>query len=238
MNYLVSRLFKPGYIDIESILELWQQLDQETNRIKDFERANSSIWKIWQTSEIFSTGDQSRIYSVNGHWQPLTTAVKVSPCYLRTKQVDYRTVFTLIATEREALGSVQSLIENIYQPVETESLEKFFDRNEDILVQSASIYEDKSDLEIISNLSWSQPITLGEVLEEWPSSTLLSILAIVNIPISTIKVSMLYASKKACQIRFTMETENTPDMNEETSLINGLFMLAEKVFNGNSLTSS
>src|SRR5438552_12910849 len=167
MNYLVSRLYKRGNISIEDILELWQQLDQEIEPIKELEPFDSSIWKIWQTTEVFSTDLRTRIYTVNGNWQPLTMAVKASPCYLHTRQDRHRTVFTIISTEREALGSVQSLIENIYHPVQSENLDRFFHHNKDLLVQSASIYEDKHDREIISNHSWSHPITLGEVLGVW-----------------------------------------------------------------------
>jgi hypothetical protein len=238
MNYLVSRLYKRGHIDNESILELWQQLGQQTERINALEPFDTSIWKIWQTTEILSTDIQSRIYSVNGQWQPITMAVKTSPCYLRTKQVDYRTVFTIISTEKEALGSVQSLIENIYAPVELERLDRFLEKNKDLPIISASIEEDQQDREIISNFSWSKPIKLGEVLDEWSEEDLLSISALVNTTISAVKVSTLYVSKMACQLRLDVESEETFDLQEERPLINNIFRLADRVFDGKSFSAS
>ncbi len=141
MNYLVTRLHKSGHTNIESILDLWRQLDKETESIKDIERFGSSIWKIWQTTDIFSTNIQNRIYSVNGHWEPMEMAAKTSSCYLFTKQDGLTTVFTILSTEKEAIGSVQSLIANIYHPVEQVNLERFFEQNKSLPVQAASIYE-------------------------------------------------------------------------------------------------
>jgi len=238
MNYLVTRLHKSGHTNIESILDLWRQLDKETESIKDIERFGSSIWKIWQTTDIFSTNIQNRIYSVNGHWEPMEMAAKTSSCYLFTKQDGLTTVFTILSTEKEAIGSVQSLIANIYHPVEQVNLERFFEQNKSLPVQAASIYEDVRDLEIISNYTWSKPIMLSKVFDELPSSNLLSITAIVNIPIVNLRVRILNVSTMSCQINFFVETEKTPDLQEEKSLIKGLFVLADRVFEGNQLTAS
>lgn len=229
MMYLSCRLHGPELINISRIIEFWQKLAHEV------ERVDESTCKIWQTIQAFSKDKtHSRVYSMKdqgqevGQWQPVDMVAIASPCYLRLERDTYRTTFTIISSKKEALESVRSLIEILDERAEPASLDYFLQQNQELRVQAATLYERHRDYEAV--LTFGQPVELRELDDPQSSSDLLSLSVAVNIT-DPLHVRILYVSRTEQQVGFSVETE----LQEDDGLIERLFTLADRTFKGNSI---
>lgn len=221
MEYLASRLYKSEPIPIESLSQDWQLLAQEIEHI------DSSTLRVWQTIQIIHENvDSKRVYSMNGQRQPLKSIAITASCYLRVEQNGHGTTFTIVANEKEALDSVRSLIECIYEPVQPVSLDSFLRQNWELRVLAARIYEPYSENEVF--LTFGEPVILNNLVND-KSSRLISFSAAVDIVAPPLNVRTLYVNSETQQAGFSVET----DLQDERILINRLFILVDRTFKGN-----
>lgn len=224
--YLSTKLHTSAFIATEHVLPIWQELSQEIEPI------DSSTWRIWQTTQVFSEdGFHTRLSSMNGQSHPLKMVTIAAPCYLRTAHEGDRTIFTLISNEKEALESVRSLIENIFAPVEPTGLDQFLQQNPELSVQDVRLYEydGKLNTKYEALFSYDQPVALSQVLDGRSLSQLLSLSASVDPVFPYLKAQMLYISRVDHQVGFTLQSDLQKE--EEEVLIKKLFQLADWAFN-------
>ncbi|HYT45106.1 MAG TPA: hypothetical protein VEP90_22455 [Methylomirabilota bacterium] len=198
---------------------------------KDIVQFDEFTWKIWDITQVYHDDDvQSRVYAMREEWEPLKMVAKAAPCYLRVEQGDQGTMFTLVANEEDALTSVQSFIQNICEPVEPDSLSKFFQQHRVLVVQAIKVYEDIDGYQSVQ--IFDQPKELNPLTNLGPSTKLLSLSAIVDIKAPSLRVHTLHVNIMAKQIGFSVDTYP----QEESHWIRSLFMLVDRAFRGNSLS--
>jgi hypothetical protein len=226
--YLAIKLYVDRTIGLDSILNFLQELAQ------DIELIGPDTWKTWRATQVISENDnQTRLYKLNGHRSPLGHSVtKASSCYLRGREVSHRTEFTILSVEEEALRSMRALIENIYAPVKPASLDEFLKRNGALRVQAARIYDsttgDQTTFTYGHRIDLNGLLAQGHSLDQEASNRLLSFSAIVDDTALPLKVRVVYVSKLAQEVGFSIESSS----NEDYSLIDKLFTLADRAFRG------
>lgn len=154
MINLMARCRIPEQVTTEDFSSWCQRLGLEVEQ-------KGSHLKVWQTMQNFHMDDYTRIYSKYKYEKSERVAIAF-PCYVYVETNKGETLFTIISVEREALTSMRSLLEALYEPVNQAGVEAYLSHNRELSVQSARWYNSDDNCRI--DRVFDKPVPLHVLL--------------------------------------------------------------------------
>jgi hypothetical protein len=161
MMYFVTKIQMGEAIDFTSQRGLW---DGALHSIEELEAPiRGRCWRLWVQGEVLNR-DHARLYSLNGKWQEIDTAVSVIPCLavqFSGEEPDGEHLY-LAAPEREAVSKLIAILEAFYEVEET-SVDSLILANDFSRVLSCEFLDpERGDTTLVS---YGQFVTVKQLLE-------------------------------------------------------------------------
>lgn len=208
--YFVTRIQMGEAIDFDQNRDL---LLTAMHCIESVKVHGGKCWRLWVQGAVLNQ-NHSKVFSLNGRWQEISTAVSVEPCFAFrfTDDAEESEHLYLAARDRQLVADLIGTLENLYE-LEPSPIDSLIEAHRTERVLSCEFIEPKQRDVILRTFRHST--SLGEFLrtEELPLSSVVA-LSIMLESASQILVDRLN-QKAWCTFegdQGRQETEWIPDM--------------------------